>query len=83
MSLCDKASWLKIKFECADPLGNQVINIVNKACTLSALLLDINYEVDIDGLEERIITILKNQHAAKDRFESLLALVAVVKEWLW
>ncbi|KAI9087156.1 hypothetical protein K1719_030791 [Acacia pycnantha] len=82
LSLCCKASWLCIRCHCGGPIGDEFIEFVNEACTRSALLLDILYQVDYHKVRKKTISILKNWCAGKDQFERLAAPMPVVKQWV-
>jgi len=82
LNLCCKASWLCIKYHCANLSEGTLKDFVMEACTRSALLLDIMYDVNNVKINKKVIEILKNWFAANDLLERLPAPIPVVKQWV-
>ncbi|KAK8469090.1 hypothetical protein PHAVU_006G212401 [Phaseolus vulgaris] len=82
LNLCCKASWLCIKCHCTNLSEGALKDFVMEACTRSALLLDIMYDVNNVKINKKVIEILKNYFTANDLFEKLPAPVPVVKQWV-
>lgn len=57
-------------------------DFVMEACTRSALLLDIMYDVNNVKINKKVIEILNNWFTANDLFEKLPAPIPVVKQWV-
>lgn len=82
LSLCCKVLWLCIECHPGSPIGDEFIKFVNEACTRSALILDILYQVDIHKARKKTISILKNWCAGNDQFGGLASPMPVVKQWV-
>ncbi|KAK7328241.1 hypothetical protein VNO77_22343 [Canavalia gladiata] len=82
LNLCCKASWLCIKYHCGSLSEGALKEFVMEACTRSALLLDILYNVNDLKICKKMIEILKNWSTANDLFERLPAPLPVVKQWV-
>ncbi|XP_014518647.1 separase isoform X1 [Vigna radiata var. radiata] len=82
LNLCCKASWLCIKYHCANLSEDTLKDFVMEACTRSALLLDIMYDVNNVKINKKVIEILNNWFTANDLFEKLPAPIPVVKQWV-
>lgn len=53
-----------------------------EACTRSALLLDILYDINNLKMRKKLIETLENWSTANDLFEKLPAPIPVVKQWV-
>jgi len=82
LNLCCKASWLCIKCHCTNLSEGALKEFVMEACTRSALLLDIMYDINNAKINKKVIEILKNWFNANDLSEKLPAPVPVVKQWV-
>ncbi|TKY71312.1 Separase protein [Spatholobus suberectus] len=82
LNLCCKASWLCIKYHCGNLSEGVLKEFVMEACTRSALLLDILYDINNLKINKKMIEILKNWFTANDLFERLPAPIPVVKQWV-
>ncbi|CAJ1963611.1 unnamed protein product [Sphenostylis stenocarpa] len=82
LNLCCKASWLCIKYHCANLSEGALKEFVMEACTRSALLLDINYDVNNLKINKKMVDILKNWFTANDLFDRLPVPIPVVKQWV-
>ena len=80
--MCCKASWLCIKYHCANLSEAAVKEFVMEACTRSAFLLDIIYDVNNLKINKKMIDILKNWFTANYLFDRLPAPIPVVKQWV-
>ncbi|KAG4399168.1 hypothetical protein GLYMA_08G184200v4 [Glycine max] len=82
LNLCCKASWLCIKYHCANLSEAALKEFVMEACTRSAFLLDIIYDVNNLKINKKMIDILKNWFTANYLFDRLPAPIPVVKQWV-
>ena len=80
--MCCKASWLCIKYHCANLSEAALKEFVMEACTRSAFLLDIIYDVNNLKINKKMIDILKNWFTANYLFDRLPAPIPVVKQWV-
>ncbi|KAJ1434987.1 SEPARIN core domain [Sesbania bispinosa] len=82
LNLCCKASWLCIKCHCGNLSEGSLDECVMEACTRSALLLDILYDINSLKIRKKMIEILENWSTANNLFERLPAPIPVVKQWV-
>ncbi|KAK7412084.1 hypothetical protein VNO78_03531 [Psophocarpus tetragonolobus] len=82
LNLSCKASWFCIKYHCANLSDDALREFVIEACTRSALLLDIIYDVNNLKINEKVIEILKNWFTAINSFERMPAPIPVIKQWV-